>query len=51
VRREHPPDNPEIHLEMTKIAEKRRRFGYHRSKPKIRRSPPETYDRQEQRRA
>jgi putative transposase len=28
VRREHPPDNPEIRLEMNKIAEKRRRFGY-----------------------
>ena len=30
VRREHPPDNPEIRLEMNKIAEKRRRFGYRR---------------------
>ena len=30
VRREHPPDNPEIRLEMHKIAEKRRRFGYRR---------------------
>lgn len=28
VRREHPPDNPEIRKEMNKIAEKRRRFGY-----------------------
>jgi hypothetical protein len=28
VRRAHPPDNPEIRLEMNKIAEKRRRFGY-----------------------
>lgn len=28
VRREQPPDNPEIRLEMNKIAEKRRRFGY-----------------------
>ena len=28
VRREKPPDNPEIRLEMNKIAEKRRRFGY-----------------------
>ena len=28
MRREHPPDNPEIRLEMNKIAEKRRRFGY-----------------------
>ena len=30
VRREHPPDNPDIRLEMNKIAEKRRRFGYRR---------------------
>ena len=30
VRREHPPDNPEIRLEMNKIAVKRRRFGYRR---------------------
>ncbi len=30
VRREHPPDNPEIRSEMNKIAEKRRRFGYRR---------------------
>lgn len=30
VRREHPPDNPEIRLEMNKIAERRRRFGYRR---------------------
>ncbi len=29
-RREHPPDNPEIRVEMNKIAEKRRRFGYRR---------------------
>ena len=28
VRREHPPDNPEIRLEMNQIAETRRRFGY-----------------------
>jgi hypothetical protein len=28
VLRERPPDNPEIRLEMNKIAEKRRRFGY-----------------------
>lgn len=28
VRRERSPDNPEIRLEMNKIAEKRRRFGY-----------------------
>ena len=28
VRREHPPDNPNIRLEMNKIAEKRRRFGH-----------------------
>ena len=27
VRREHPPDNPEIRAEMNKIAEKRRRFA------------------------
>lgn len=30
VRREHPPDNPEIRLELNKVAEKRRRFGYRR---------------------
>ena len=30
VRREHPPDNPEVRVEMNKIAEKRRRFGYRR---------------------
>lgn len=30
VRRERPPDNPEIRKEMQKIAEKRRRFGYRR---------------------
>ncbi len=30
VRRDHSPDNPEIRLEMHKIAEKRRRFGYRR---------------------
>ena len=30
VRRERPPDNPEIREEMHKIAEKRRRFGYQR---------------------
>ena len=30
VRREHPPDNPEIREEMHKIAEKHRRFGYQR---------------------
>jgi len=30
VRRARPPDNPEIRLEMNKIAEKRRRFGYRR---------------------
>jgi len=30
VRRDQPPDNPEIRLEMNKIAEKRRRFGYRR---------------------
>jgi putative transposase len=29
-RREHPPDNPGIRLEMNKTAEKRRRFGYRR---------------------
>jgi putative transposase len=29
VRRDRPPDNPEIREEMDKIAEKRRRFGYH----------------------
>ncbi|WP_155734773.1 IS3 family transposase [Rhodovulum sulfidophilum] len=30
VRRERPPDNPEIREEMHKIAEERRRFGYRR---------------------
>ena len=30
VRRERPPDNPEIRDELHKIAEKRRRFGYRR---------------------
>ena len=30
VRREHPPDSPEIRRKMNKIAEKRRRFGYRR---------------------
>jgi putative transposase len=30
VRRDRPPDNPEIRLEMNKIAEKRRRFDYRR---------------------
>lgn len=30
VRRERPPDNPEIREEMRKLAEKRRRFGYRR---------------------
>ena len=30
VRRERPPDNPEIRKEMSEIAEKRRRFGYRR---------------------
>ena len=30
VRRDRPPDNPEIRVEMHKIAEKRRRFGYRR---------------------
>jgi putative transposase len=29
-RREHLPGNPEVRLEMNKIAEKRRRFGYRR---------------------
>jgi putative transposase len=28
VRRERPPDTPEIRVEMNKIAEKRCRFGY-----------------------
>jgi putative transposase len=28
VRRDRPPDNPEIRKEMNAIAEKRRRFGY-----------------------
>jgi putative transposase len=30
VRRERPPDNPDIRVEMNTIAEKRRRFGYRR---------------------
>jgi len=30
VRRDRPPDNPDIRLEMNKVAEKRRRFGYRR---------------------
>ncbi len=30
VRHKRPPDNPEICLEVNKIAEKRRRFGYRR---------------------
>ena len=30
VRRERPPDCPEIRKEMQEIAGKRRRFGYHR---------------------
>ena len=30
VRRDRPPDNPDIRLEMNNIAEKRRRFGYRR---------------------
>jgi putative transposase len=30
VRRESPPDNPDIREEMGKLAEKRRRFGYRR---------------------
>ncbi len=30
VRREQPPDNPDIREEMGKLAEKRRRFGYRR---------------------
>ena len=30
VRREHPPDNPEIRKEMKAVAAKRRRFGYRR---------------------
>lgn len=30
VRREHPPDNPEIRKEMKVVAAKRRRFGYRR---------------------
>ena len=30
VRRERPPDNPEVRVEMNKTAEKRRRFGYRR---------------------
>ena len=28
LRREHPPDNPEIRVDMNRIAEKRCRFGY-----------------------
>ena len=28
VRRERPPDNAEVRLEMHRVAEKRRRFGY-----------------------
>jgi putative transposase len=30
VRRDHPPDNPEVREEMKAIANKRRRFGYRR---------------------
>jgi len=30
VWRKDPPDNPEVRLEMHKIAKKRRRFGYRR---------------------
>lgn len=30
VRREHPPDNPEVREEMQAIPSKRRRFGYRR---------------------
>ena len=30
VRRERPPDNPEIRKEMKAVAAKRRRFGYRR---------------------
>jgi putative transposase len=30
VRRDHPPDNPEVREEMKAIASKRRRFGYRR---------------------
>ncbi|GAB5447435.1 MAG: hypothetical protein Gyms2KO_23080 [Gymnodinialimonas sp.] len=30
VRRERPPDNPEIRAEMKAVAAKRRRFGYRR---------------------
>jgi len=30
VRRDRPPDNPEIRAEMKAIAHKRRRFGYRR---------------------
>ena len=30
VRRERPPDNPDIRRKMGEIAEKRRRFGYRR---------------------
>jgi len=30
VRRDRPPDNPDIRAEMKAIAHKRRRFGYRR---------------------
>lgn len=41
VRRDRPPDNPEIREEMHKIAEKRRRFGYRRvGTMKLRRAYP-----------
>ena len=30
VRRDKPPDNPEVRKEMKAIANKRRRFGYRR---------------------
>ena len=30
VRRDRPPDNPEIRKEMKAVAAKRRRFGYRR---------------------
>ena len=30
VRRERPPDNPEIRKQMKAVAAKRRRFGYRR---------------------
>ena len=30
VRRDQPPDNPEVREEMKAIASKRRRFGYRR---------------------